>query len=182
MNRGFISVISLCTLVVLVITKQAQAQPPPLPDSNWQDWRSPPGMEYRRHMGEGNRLEMLRIWKMTEYLELDEDQATRFFPALQQRRQEIRAVDSTVIALSRRIIQRINEEDVTQQQVNQWRQELLNYQQEKLRQEQNFLESLPKYLTPKQQARYLIFERRFQQTLIDLIEKRGRFQNSRDNN
>ena len=181
MNRGFISLISWCILL-LVVTVQVHAQPPPLPDPDWQDWRSPPGMEFRGQMEKGNPLELLRIWKMTEFLELDEDQAIRFFPALQRHRQEIQAVDSATIALSRKIIERIDGEEVTRQQVNQWRQEFLTYHQEKLRQEQNFLESLPKYMSPKQQAKYLIFERRFQQTLIDLIEKRGRLQNSRSEN
>ena len=39
-----------------------------------------------------DRMEMMRVWKMTEYLELDEGQAEKLFPAMRNHQKEMRSI------------------------------------------------------------------------------------------
>jgi len=171
--------IAFMIILVFSLTGTGQhvaAQSPPesryWPPRMAPDWQGPPGPE--------NRLEMLRIWKLTEFLGLDQDQAAQFYPALQAHREAMRGIDSSVVNLHKSIFQQVNQGDVSPQQVVEWRQELLALQQKKVAQEQAFLKSLPQYLTPEQQAKYLVFEWRFQQMLRNAIRERGRWPGSQN--
>ncbi len=128
-----------------------------------------------------NRLEMLRIWKLTEYLDLDEAQAARFFPALQAHREEMQSIDSTAGALQKEMMDRIESAEISQNRVNTWRDQLGEYRSQKLARERRFLESLDEYLSPVQQARYMVFERRFQEILRNEIMRRRPWRNSPNN-
>jgi len=141
------------------------------PDSDLPPSQAPPFNNNRQRENPRQRLEMLRVWKMTEYLELDESQAARFFPALQSMQERRYALDSTTISLHGIIRTELQEGEVNQQQVNNWRQEILNNQEQKVRIQREFMETLPEYLTAEQQAKYLIFEQQFQQILWDIIRE-----------
>ena len=39
-----------------------------------------------------DRMEMMRVWKMTEYLELNEGQAEKLFPAMRNHQKEMRSI------------------------------------------------------------------------------------------
>lgn len=174
MKRIPLIIILICSLAIL--GPQVAAQPAPAPQD-----RPPAGMpDWQRHPGPVNRMEMLRIWKLSEFLELDQDQATQFFPALQAHRDAMHEIDSTIVDLHRAIFNRVNQQDVSQRQVNEWQKQLMDLQQQKTAREQAFLKSLPQYLSPEQQAKYLVFEWRFQQMLRNAIRARGHWPGPQD--
>ena len=156
------TIISICIVMIAV---NATAQPP---QGNF----SPP-------MGPGpggqqmmERWETLRIWKLTEFLDLNEEQAAKFFPALQNFRTSMEELDSAEASLQRVIIEEIQSGNVNQRFVDRQKKEILNLRDKRTELEQEFLNSLPEYLSPEQQARYLVFEQRFQQALKNLIQRR----------
>lgn len=164
-------VIIILTVGLAGIGEPAAAQPPTPPS----DRHSGMVPNWRGGTNPENRLEMLRIWKLSEFLGLDQKQATQFFPALQSHRETMRGIDSSIVVLHKSIFDQVNQKEVSQAQVNVWRAKLLDLQHQKSVQEQSFLKSLPQYLTPEQQAKYLVFEWRFQQMLRNAIRERGRW-------
>jgi len=139
----------------------------------------PPQGNFGPPMGPGpggqtmmERWETLRIWKLTEFLDLNEEQAAKFFPALQNFRDSMDNLDSAEVSLQKDIIQEIQSGKVNQRFVDRQKKEMLNLREQRTELEQQFLNSLPEYLSPEQQARYLVFEQRFQQALKNLIQRR----------
>jgi|GEM_PF-121522 len=174
MKRIALLITILVSLVIIGTGGRAQPLPPP------QD-QPPGGMpDWQRRSGPVNRMEMLRIWKLSEFLELDKDQAAQFFPALQAHRDAMHEIDSTIVSLHRAIFDRVNQQNISQRQVNDWQKQLVDLQQQKAAREQTFLQSLPQYLSPEQQAKYLVFEWRFQQMLRNAIRARGRWPGPQD--
>lgn len=129
------------------------------------DWRDD---ERRRP----EQLEALRIWKMTEYLKLDEKQAMEFFPALQQHQAQMAALDSSEHIIHQKLHEAIKSEKVDQDFIDAQINAIvkLDNQRQQLRTE--FLKSLSQYLTPEQQAKFLVFDRRFRQALQSMVRKR----------
>lgn len=119
------------------------------------------------------QLETLRIWKMTEFLDLSEEQAARFFPALQTHREKIRAIDSTEIALRQSIAEKLQNGPVDQEYVDAHIAKITDLQRQKMEAETTFLKATGKYLTPEQQMKYIIFDDRFRRVLRDAIRRRG---------
>jgi len=124
------------------------------------------------------RLETLRVWKLTEYLDLSQEQATTFFPVLHAHKEELRSLDSTERAIQDEIAERVESGGVEQQFVNEKLQEIQEIQENQLEKEHEFMRSLPEYLTPRQQAKYLIFDRHFHRMLRKAMEQH-RFQPKR---
>jgi len=151
---------------VMLLSVSAFAQPP---DRNYMR-----GPTHRPP----EQLETLRIWKMTEFLELSEEQATQFFPALRIHREKIREIDSTEIALQRKIAEEIVDNSVDQKYVDAKIAQLIELRQKKRQMEEKFLANLPEYLIPEQQAKFLIFDQHFRRALREAIrrhEPRDRF-------
>lgn len=118
------------------------------------------------------RWETLRIWKLTEFLNLNEEQAAKFFPALQNFRASMDELDSAEVRIQRDIIGAIQSGKVNQRFVDRQKKEILNLRDKRTNLEQEFLSNLPEFLSPEQQARYLVFEQRFQRALKNLIQRR----------
>lgn len=161
-NTFLWTIFSIC---IVMIAEPAPAQPP-------QGNLGPP-----MGPGPGNqqmleRWETLRIWKLTEFLDLSEEQAAKFFPALQNFRTSMEELDSAEVSLQRDIIQEIQSGKVNQRFVDRQKKEILNLRNQRTELEQEFMNSLPEYLSPEQQARYLVFEKRFQQALKNIIQRR----------
>lgn len=148
-------------LVVMLIAGSVIAQPGP--------W-GPPGDSPRR-------LETLRIWKMTEYMDLSEEQAAAFFPALNEHRDRREDLDSTEGAIQRELMKAIEEGELDQELVDEKVARLTKLHEQRLRMETRFMRSLSEYLTPEQQAKYLVFERRFRHMLRDAMKQHGMWRN-----
>lgn len=148
----------MMAIILVMFTGMLQAQPP----HNPMRMHHPP-----------EQIETLRIWKMTEFLELSEDQAAQFFPAFQAHRKEIRLLDSTEMQIRQTIAKAVEAEKTDQEFVDQQIAEINTVRRQKMTQEGEFLEQLSKYLTPEQQAKFIIFDDRFRRALRDAIRHRG---------
>lgn len=131
----------------------------------------PGGPPHMRRGQTPEQLETLRIWKMTEFLDLSEEQATRFFPAFRNHREKMGQLDSAVADLQGSIGDQLGQNGVDQKYVDQKRKELSDLRQQQLKEEIRFLEELPEYLTPDQQAKFIIFDRRFRRALRDAVRR-----------
>lgn len=129
------------------------------------DWRD---KDHRRP----EQLEALRIWKMTEYLELEEKQAMEFFPALQEHQDQMAELDSSEHSIHRKLHEAIKSGKVDQDFINAQINAIVKLENQRQQLRAEFLQSLSQYLTPEQQAKFLVFDRRFRQALQSMVRQR----------
>ncbi|MCF7807174.1 MAG: hypothetical protein K9M49_06795 [Candidatus Marinimicrobia bacterium] len=117
-------------------------------------------------------MEAMRIWKMTEVLELTEDQTTQFLPALQIHERELRKMQHEMQALHETHEELLEKGELSQKDMDKVLKTFLAKQQEMQDLREDFLRSLPKYLTPAQQLKFIGFEHKFRQELRDFMKDR----------
>lgn len=137
----------------------------------------PPSPEHRERVRE--RIKTMRMWKLTEALDLDEKTAARLFPLLNQyhnRREETEMrIKEDVVSLKNALHER-DRAGITALlgAVEEKHQSL-----ERLRDEER--QRLKEILTLEQQAQYLIFQIEFRRDMKRMIaEARGRRHKMRD--
>lgn len=146
------------------------AQQPP-PPGRWSG-SHPEEMEVRRE-----KIEALRIYRMTEFLDLTEDQAVTFFPRLNAFENNIRQKQRQQMGLIQEIDNKIKDVNfkANEAEVKKYSRQLADMERELIKEKEKFIEELGTVLTPEQQLRYLIFEARFRERLIrslNIIEEK----------
>jgi len=126
-----------------------------------------------RHMkGRADRIEKLRairIWKMTEYLNLTEEQSARFFPRLRKNEEKIEKQ-----ILLDEIDRLIKEKDgkLTEQDVRKYIGKLNQINQEIVKLKTSFIIESSDILTPEQQLKCMIFDDRFRNQMMRILSER----------
>ncbi len=120
-------------------------------------------------------MDAIRIWKLTEVLELTEDQVVTFLPLVQIQDRKLRKIQSEMVALSKEARAVREKGDVSQKQVDKFIKKYAEKQSQIHKIKNDFVKSLPDYLTPEQQLLYLGFETRFRSELREYMknERRG---------
>ena len=145
-------------LITLILMGTSLAQPPP------RDGRMNP-----------QNMDAIRIWKLTEVLELTEDQVVTFLPLVQIHERKLREIQREMVALSKEARAVREKGDVSQKQVDKFIKKYAEKQNQIHKIKNDFLKSLPDHLTPEQQLIYLGFETRFRSELREYMknERRG---------
>jgi len=115
------------------------------------------------------RIETLRLWKLTKALDLDEVTASRLFPLLnrydKKRFRIEKAVRKDMGDLKRAL------EDGNRNEIQEILQRLEDRHRELQRLNNEEMAEIKKILTPEQQARYVLFQYRFKREMRKMIEK-----------
>ncbi|MEA3286876.1 MAG: hypothetical protein U9Q77_05830 [Candidatus Marinimicrobia bacterium] len=132
--------------------------------------------------GGSRNINAVRIWKLTEMLELTEEQTVTFLPLVQIHERKLRNIQQEMQELNRAGHKLIDEQDISQKEVDKLIKQYIKKQNDIHKIKHDFTQSLPKYLTPKQQLLYIGFEARFRQDLRQYMKDRrgGNVQNRRD--
>ncbi|MCD6595309.1 hypothetical protein J7L68_06520 [bacterium] len=158
----------LATILLFGITETVSAQPM-FPD----DKPSHKMME---------RIETLKMWKLTEALDLNEDQTTKLFPAIKQFQKK---QDSLQEKMAKNIEQLENaiDNDADSLEIADIIGEINDARDTQCRNEADFYGKLQGILTIDQQAKYILFEIDFRKKMMNLIRDfhRGDKKNRRDN-
>lgn len=117
------------------------------------------------------KMETLRIYKMTEFLELTPEQSVKFFPKLKQYEDTIRKKQHKQMELIREIDQNTQNTDSTYSEtdVKKYLRILAQIEKEIIAEKEIFIGELGSILTPYQQLKYLIFENRFRHRLLKTL-------------
>lgn len=120
-------------------------------------------------------MDAIRIWKLTEVLELTEDQVASFLPLVQIHERELREVQREVMTLTKEGRELLEGEGISQKEVDKFTKQYLERQEKMFTIKNDFIKALPKHLTPEQQLLYLSFETRFRNELREYMknERRG---------
>ena len=127
-----------------------------------------PGLDFQPP----KNMEAVKIYKLTQVLNLTDDQITTFIPAMQKHEQAVREEQKKLRELMGEGRTLLNGNEVNQKDVDKFM-DKVNSQQAKIQSlNQDFLKSLDKWLTPRQQLQFLGFEERFRRQLRDFIRDR----------
>jgi len=115
-------------------------------------------------------MDAVRIWKLTEVLELSEDQVATFLPLVQIHERKLRDIQKEMVALAKEGHTLMTAGEVSQREVDKYIKRYSAKQDEVHQIKHDFLTALPEHLTPKQQLLYLGFETRFRSELREYMK------------
>lgn len=115
-------------------------------------------------------IEKVRIYKLTEALDLTEEQTTKFFPHLKEMRKTEQEIQKQRLELVQKLRDLIKNNAPEQEIVN-----VLNKLQEihkkRMVAQMKEIEDLRQILTPIQQAKFMIFQENFEREIRELIRQ-----------
>ncbi|MBN2135047.1 MAG: hypothetical protein JW737_04910 [Acidobacteria bacterium] len=159
-----------------------------LPFSLAQSPRRPKGGKIREEVRE--KIQLLKMWKMTDYLDLDEETSLKVFQIVKKYDDLEHKARSNNMNLISTLKKELAKDKVDTNITNELMKKIkTNFLNEKSITIERFSE-LSKYLTPEQQAKYLVFEFEFHMEIARLTQQalggggpRGkRLNDNKDNN
>jgi len=146
--------ISLLGLLILGATVQAQ-----------DDFMKP--MDPARR----EKMEALRIWKMTEYLEISTEQSVQFFPRLKEFEDFICKNQDKQRDIMLKIHQMSKDKNYTAtgQDIKKYAKQLADLEKEISDRKEAFIISIGDVLTEDQQIKFIVFDNRFRNRLMRSI-------------
>ncbi len=128
----------------------------------------PPEMDGRMKK---QNMDAIRIWKLTEVLELSEEQVVTFLPLVQIHERKLKEINGEIRVLAKEAYLLKEKGDVSQKQVDKFTKKYAAKHSEAQKIKSEFIQSLSGHLTPEQQLIYLGFESRFRSDLRDYMKK-----------
>jgi Spy/CpxP family protein refolding chaperone len=117
--------------------------------------------------GRRERLETMRIWKMTEFLDLSTEQSEKFFPMLREFEENVREEQKK----QRKLISEIyTDYTPTESDVEKLISQLADSERNIINTKEKFIISLSEVLTPEQQIKYIVFDIRFRSDLVKSLQ------------
>jgi Spy/CpxP family protein refolding chaperone len=116
-------------------------------------------------------VETIRIYKITEELDLSEDQSVRFFPKLK----EMRTAHEEYIASRRRLSEQLEgylkDPNKFAKDIKSLVSELEAVETKLREKETRIKKEIGNILTPEQQAKYMLFQQRFNREMREMVGK-----------
>ena len=155
------TIIAFITLSCLLTAQPRPGSPPPMT----------PLQDHRR----GNRLEMMKMWQLTERLALTEEQASKFFPRYNALEKELRELGTEQRELLGEMRKMMGEDkEVTDKDLKRITKKVSELEQQKIDRKQDFFEDLDDFLSPGQRAKYYGFELWFKDELRRGLREGGK--------
>ncbi len=119
-----------------------------------------------------DKLRLMRMWKLTEYLNLDEETGAKLFPVLNRYDDQRLALNEERVGMLKDIKEELNKETPDEKKLGEFlaKSEELHLKMEKLNQDE--WNELKKVLSVKQQAKMLLFYRSFDRELYRMMRER----------
>lgn len=119
------------------------------------------------------RMDMMRMWRMTEFLNLSEEQAQKFFPRYNALTSDLEEMSQKQRELMKELRESVKEGKVVKEkEVDETMAELIGIEKQKLDKEKAFVEEIGNVLTSEQKAKYVVFEAHFREELRERIRER----------
>jgi Spy/CpxP family protein refolding chaperone len=126
-----------------------------------------PGGQY------GERMEMMMIWKLTDHLELTEDQAEKFFPSMRAHQKQVLKIRKEERELFIPLNKKVKKgEDVSKAEATKLLNKVAEYEQKKSKARIDFVKKSGGILNPTQQVKLLMFDGQMKQQVRDRMQDR----------
>ncbi len=144
-----------------------------------EDWKDSPSEQDISRVRK--KIETLRAWKLTEFLNLDEQTSARLFPAMREADEGRQRIEAENRKLVHRMAQILKSGDINQAEMAKILDRLQENRREMAQIEERHFKKVRSILSPADTARYILFQIRFQQEIRKRIAQSGRDgRNSRD--
>jgi Spy/CpxP family protein refolding chaperone len=111
------------------------------------------------------RVNAMKIWKLTEYLELTEEQAGPFFARLRVHEDEAAEINRRKKQLYREFQEQIDKGGVKSKDVDRYLEETAKLEQSHIELRTQHIQSMEDILTEEQMAKFAVFQERFRREL-----------------
>lgn len=119
------------------------------------------------------RMEMMRIWKLTEHLELTEDQAEKFFPSMRAHQKQVLKIRKEEKELFTPLYKQLKKgEDVSKAEATKLMNKVASFEQKKSKTRIDFVKNSGDILNPTQQVKLLMFEGHMKAQVRDRMQDR----------
>jgi len=129
----------------------------------------PGGQFERMNKPRREQIEMLRIWKMTEELDLSEQQAEKFFPKLRREDKENEKLVVKRGKIFRELHDKVKTGEMNANELDKAIDNLTEIQINIIRKNAKFIRDMEGVLSIDQQAKLIIFRHRFRERMVDMI-------------
>ena len=116
-------------------------------------------------------MQVMMKWQLTEYLDLGENQAEKFFPKMNTYEKNIKQINSKIKALRDTLEKQINTSSTSNMQNRNNIKEIKELEKQKIDLRAEYYLSLEGILEPNQVSKLMIFEKKFRKTLKDKLKK-----------
>jgi len=148
--------------VSFLVVSSAQEGGPPEPP------QEPPPPEKREQLRRD--IENMRIWKMTQFLELSTEQSTKFFPIFNDFQSKREKFEEEQGEMMRRLGELVESEEEHESEIKRLMSGLVKNRERMVSRQDEFRREAGKVLSLKQQAKLIIFEERFRREMHRMIE------------
>ena len=126
-----------------------------------------PGGQY------SERMEMMMIWKLTDHLELTENQAERFFPSMRAHQKQVLKIRKEEKELFTPVYKKVKKgEDISKAEANKLLNKVATYEQKRSKARIDFVKDSGDILNPTQQVKLLMFDGQMKQQVRDRMQDR----------
>ncbi len=115
---------------------------------------------------DGNRMEMMVVWRLTEHLKLTPEQAEVFFPAMRVHREKIKKLNTERVEAGHTMVERAERgETITDKDYKAFLKLISDLEKQKIDFRSDYLNRLEGVLTNTQRVKLMIFDERFKNEL-----------------
>ena len=129
----------------------------------------PGGQFERMNKPRREQIEMLRIWKMTEELDLSEQQAEKFFPKLRSEDKENEKLVVQRGKIFRELHDKVKNGEMNAKELDKAIDNLTEIQINIIQKNAKFIRDMEGVLSFDQQAKLIIFRHRFRERMVDMM-------------
>ncbi len=151
MKKYFLTLFLTLLFSVSLVAQERDMPPPPEEDS-------PHKM-----------IKAIKIWKLMEILDLDEEQMIKFFPRLKKIEKQRRSSFKKRRKLLGELKELLGEEKSDKKILNVIK-KIIEFDKKKRKEEENLRKEVMLVLSVKQQAKFLLFEERFEEEIRKIIK------------
>jgi Spy/CpxP family protein refolding chaperone len=116
------------------------------------------------------KIRTMKIWKLTEELDLSEEQAARFFPLLNKMEDQQDDLRDRINETMDLLAKRVWDPEASAKEINDLIDKIESYQEEEQQLRKQFRKDAAKVLNPAQMGKLIIFNTRFPQILREMMQ------------
>jgi len=128
----------------------------------------PPPPEVREELR--RNIENMRIWKMTQFLELSTEQSSKFFPIFNEFQGKREKLEEERGEMMRRLGELVESEAEHESEIRRLMSGLVKNRERMVSRQDEFWREAEKVLSLKQQAKLVLFEKHFKREIRGMIE------------
>ncbi len=148
---------AIALVLAMAVTAAAQPPPPPFEENG----------PMRKQIRE--KIQTMKIWKLTEEVGLSPEQSEKFFPIYNRHQKALEEIDAQRDELVNRLERMTNSTEVPDKEIAETARRLDEIPGKILEEKTRFMKEMGPVLPLRQQAKLMVFEERFRQRLQEFI-------------